>query len=627
MKSALLLFVLALPLAAQEEIISFDKWRVHEGDDPQWAKPDFDDSAWATSPAPRRHSTAQPFFAGTRWYRASGELPASLARQPLAIALSPLDEVFDVYINGTLTGTYGTWTPQPIGLFPRLLTFRIPSGLIKESRVHLAIRRWTGNSRTNFAAFAASGITQLPHAPEIGPARLLAANEELRAASNQNRYLFNLLAAIGSLLVGAISLGLYFAQKTSRQNLWLGLALGCEALAPLAGLAVSSSSLPLRTPLAVILVFLQLFAPALFVVFLASICPRLRRPLHLAAMLQAAVAVAVAFSYGTQWFSGPPLQQWTVWLPIAAAATTAIALLIERQEEYSSLLAFGVALPAAAQVWFSFIAVALGIPDASRYLYLGTLIVDPRSVARLILAITSVSVLYLRHRQDQKRQAILGQELAAARMVQESLLKGSDAKTPGLVVEIAYLPASEVGGDFYQELNDEDGSLLILVGDVSGKGMRAALLVGHISGALSNERSRRPAEVLAHLNDSLVGRVAGGFVTSCCARIDPSGAVTLANAGHLPPYCGGQEVEVECGLPLGVVRGVQYAETRMDLGRNVPFLLLSDGVVEAANSAGELFGFDRTREISGKPAAEIAEAAKAWGQNDDITVVTVRRVG
>ena len=97
----------------------------------------------------------------------------------------------------------------------------------------------------------------------------------------------------------------------------------------------------------------------------------------------------------------------------------------------------------------------------------------------------------------------------------------------------------------------------------------------------------------------------------------------VANAGHPAPYAGGCEVEVEAGLPLGVVGGVEYAESRLVLGGQ--FVLVSDGVVEAENPKRELFGFDRTREISDKPAQQIAEAARAWGQNDDITVVTVRR--
>ena len=162
----------------------------------------------------------------------------------------------------------------------------------------------------------------------------------------------------------------------------------------------------------------------------------------------------------------------------------------------------------------------------------------------------------------------------------------------------------------------------MLVGDVSGKGLKAAMLVSVAVGILRNEKSSSPATILAALNEGLIGRTGGGFVTCCCARFDADGTVTIANAGHPSPYCDGREVEVEAGLPLGIVPGVEYAES---VTQGKRFTFVSDGVVEAENAQRELFGFDRTRDISGKSAQEIADAAKAWGQTDDITVVTVRR--
>jgi serine phosphatase RsbU (regulator of sigma subunit) len=124
-----------------------------------------------------------------------------------------------------------------------------------------------------------------------------------------------------------------------------------------------------------------------------------------------------------------------------------------------------------------------------------------------------------------------------------------------------------------------------------------------------------PGAILAGLNDGLSGQVGGGFVTCCCARFGPAGSVTIANAGHPSPYCDGREVEVGAGLPLGIAPGVEYAESVV---RGERFTFVSDGVVEAENAQ---------REISIKSAREIAEAAKAWGQTDDITVVTVQRTG
>ena len=216
----------------------------------------------------------------------------------------------------------------------------------------------------------------------------------------------------------------------------------------------------------------------------------------------------------------------------------------------------------------------------------------------------------------------LGREMESAAEVQSLLLASSPVTGDAYQIEPVYLPASEVGGDFYQVLEREDGSRVVLVGDVSGKGLKAAMLVSATIGMLRKENSSSPGVILAGLNDGLAGHVGGGFVTCCCARFDPKGTVTIANAGHPAPYCDGQEVAVEAGLPLGVVPSVVYEELAVSGNQ---FTFVSDGVVEAENSQRELFGFDRTRDISGKSAQEIADAAKAWGQNDDITVVTVRR--
>jgi serine phosphatase RsbU (regulator of sigma subunit) len=142
-----------------------------------------------------------------------------------------------------------------------------------------------------------------------------------------------------------------------------------------------------------------------------------------------------------------------------------------------------------------------------------------------------------------------------------------------------------------------------------------------VVGVLRSTAERRPGRLLAVLNRALAGQTGGGFVTCCCARFEPDGRVTLANAGHLPPLADGRELELP-GLPLGVVPDVDYAEVLLEARE---FVFLSDGVIEAENAQRELFGFQRTREISAKSAAAIAATAKAWGQNDDITVVTVRR--
>jgi serine phosphatase RsbU (regulator of sigma subunit) len=133
-----------------------------------------------------------------------------------------------------------------------------------------------------------------------------------------------------------------------------------------------------------------------------------------------------------------------------------------------------------------------------------------------------------------------------------------------------------------------------------------------------------PADILAYLNRILHGQI-GGFVTCCAAVISNDGKLTLANAGHPSPYRNGEELTTIGGLPLGIVAEVSYEESSVQLAPGDRLTFVSDGVVEATNEKRELFGFARTQEISNQPATTIAEAAQNFGQEDDITVVSVVR--
>jgi phosphoserine phosphatase RsbU/P len=193
-----------------------------------------------------------------------------------------------------------------------------------------------------------------------------------------------------------------------------------------------------------------------------------------------------------------------------------------------------------------------------------------------------------------------------------------------------------VGGDFFQVVPVKDGSLLIVAGDVSGKGLQAAMNASTIVGAFRNELSHDPATILQHLNNVLIGAESGSqaarnkdkdavasFATCLCARIYRDGTMEIANAGHLSPYRDGREMELPPGLPLGVIPGMTYEQVSFKLEQGVRIIFLSDGVVEAQNSEGELFGFDRTQQVSNESARYIAQTAKRFGQNDDITVISV----
>jgi serine phosphatase RsbU (regulator of sigma subunit) len=200
---------------------------------------------------------------------------------------------------------------------------------------------------------------------------------------------------------------------------------------------------------------------------------------------------------------------------------------------------------------------------------------------------------------------------------------------PGFHIETSYLPAQEVGGDFYQVIAQQDGFALIVVGDVSGKGLKAAMTGALAIGALRTLAGENlsPGILLARLNRQMLSAQESGFITCLCVRISAQGAVTMANAGHLSPYRHGEEIELDSGLPLGLAADAGYEESTLQLATGDMLTLLSDGVVEAMDAHHQLFGFERTQAISTQSAEAIAAAAQAFGQEDDITVLTLRRIG
>lgn len=237
-------------------------------------------------------------------------------------------------------------------------------------------------------------------------------------------------------------------------------------------------------------------------------------------------------------------------------------------------------------------------------------------------------VLLFRHRRITLEHQRATTELEAAREIQQQLVPKSIPAFAGCRMEAAYLPAQEVGGDFYQILARPDGSLVIAVGDVSGKGLKAAMTGVLAIGALRTLafEDLGPAAILTRLNAELVRASHGGFVTCFCGVLDAAGNLRYANAGHVAPFCNGREIEVTGALPLGIVPDTAYEEGALALNPGDRLTLLSDGVVEAQSATGELFGFERTRAISAQTAQSIAEQAQHFGQIDDITVLTLNRL-
>ncbi len=228
---------------------------------------------------------------------------------------------------------------------------------------------------------------------------------------------------------------------------------------------------------------------------------------------------------------------------------------------------------------------------------------------------------------ERRRQENVQQELDAAREVQLLLVPEALPHIPGYSVDSVYRPAAEVGGDFFQVIPLRSGRTLLVIGDVSGKGLRAAMIVSMIVGTLRTVSgfTEEPAEILSELNRNICGRMGAGFATCLVARLDEPGKLTLANAGHLPPYINGIEIELEGSLPLGLIESASYEQTAMAMANGDVAVLLTDGICEAQNEHRVLFGFARIESMlrESASAGDLALAAQQHGQNDDLTVLRV----
>ena len=258
---------------------------------------------------------------------------------------------------------------------------------------------------------------------------------------------------------------------------------------------------------------------------------------------------------------------------------------------------------------------------------LGPVSLQINDVGDFLFVLAIVVVMFFRFTRVSREQTRVAAELDAARTIQRRLVPARLPEVAGYALEAAYFPADEVGGDFYQVLDQGNSAQMVVVGDVSGKGLKAAMTGTLAMGALRTLATEGlgPAAVLMRLNRQMAETGDGGFITCVCVRIALDGALTVANAGHLAPYRNGEELAVDAGLPLGIAPNEKYEEHvfRLELGDQLT--LLSDGVVEARDAQGGLFGFERTRAISAQTAGEIAAAALRYGQEDDVTVLTVVR--
>jgi serine phosphatase RsbU (regulator of sigma subunit)/ketosteroid isomerase-like protein len=248
--------------------------------------------------------------------------------------------------------------------------------------------------------------------------------------------------------------------------------------------------------------------------------------------------------------------------------------------------------------------------------------------------------------QEIRERERVEQELRVARTIQQASLPKEVPEMEGWQISPFYRPAREVGGDFYDFHLLSEGRLGVVVGDATGKGVPAALVMSTTCGMLQLAAqaldSSSPSEVLARVNETLLARIPlNMFVTCFYCILDPeSASLSYANAGHDLPYLrrvGGDAEELRArGMPLGLMPGMSYEQKEIVLGAGEAALFYSDGLVEAHDQRGEMFGFPRLRALVAEHGEDrsledflmeelYSFVGEGWEQEDDITLLTLRR--
>jgi phosphoserine phosphatase RsbU/P len=606
------------------------KWLVHGGDDPAYAQPDFDDSKWTPfDPS----TTLTDLFGKTRpevvWYRL--RIKVDPAQNDLALSVLNICRAFEIYVNGERLITVGSISPYRPYTYQARVRARIPQQFLASGSLVIALRVHLVPVEWNSGFYPGYYITNLTLGSEMA---LYNGDWLAIIGDNWLQWIVYLL----SLALGAVALVFFSAQRSQKEYLWI---------------AAMSALEMIEAPLMVIPTIVNI--PMHWMLWLAV--PRLFSPFVWGALYFSFVRKRVDWRWRTFFiFAGimnglgaltniifPSASQFQLItnLPFIVLLAGIIPVMLANRWRKGSreagillipailfsfyvyaLIAGGTMFqfPASRQAGINLIQALNGVPAGPIKINVGT-VCDTLSIIAMAI------IILRRSTRMSLRQAQLEAELEAAQQVQQVLVPEKTAVVPGFTVDAVYLPAQQVGGDFFQVLPAGNGGLLVVVGDVAGKGLPAAMLVSALVGSIRTvaDDTHAPDALLYRLNERLIGRTQGGFATALAAYISSSGAVTIANAGHLPPYLDGREVPLPGALPLGVASPIRYETLSFDLPPGSRLTFYSDGVIEAQNQKGELFGFDRAASLSTEPAPKVAQAAQAFGQQDDITVVTIVR--
>jgi hypothetical protein len=634
-------------------------WKFSPGDSPWqngspvWAQPGFDDASWAAMDIAPKSGSVDPAYGtpgfvpgwtargyrdlhGYAWYRLRVRIidPG----QPLWLKMpNDFDDSYQVYADGRFVGQFGKFASGQVTSYPaRSFSYALPAPR-PDGEMVLAVRFYMTNG-TLFQATDPGGMHQ---PPALGLAAAIRLLQQADDDANLHYYAGNCVLGLLSILVLPLVLWAWLQNRRERIYLWLFLTLTFALLRLIlvifgnlaAGLSLGWEAIILD----VILGPLQL---PMWVMFWWHWFGLQRKPWIPWAAWSVAATEALALLCLRASTAGVNLvpRAWlslcsavSVWC-LAALGVLLLIVLVEgfRRDRLEALLAAFPMLLIEFAGFNIFILNTFGIASQFSLFGLGISVTSIAWILMMLVIGALVMRRFLRVQAGEARsRQIVALDLEQAQQLQQRVLVPEVLHSPSFSVKTEYHPAQTVGGDFFQTLAKPDGSLLVVVGDVSGKGMSAAMLVAVLVGAIRTraDESFDPAVMLSMLNKRLIGRSGGHLATCLAAELRPDGTMHIVNAGHLPPYLNGQELDLEGSLPLGAANVIDLSSRVVTLQPGDRLTFLTDGVVEAMNSANELFGFDRVRSISNLAAAAIVQHAQTFGQNDDITVLTIEFMG
>ena len=600
-------------------------WVAAPGDNPAWEQPAFDDRGWRVL-QPLEPLSRQG-FAGAQsiWFRAHVRLRPD--GPPAALYVERLGFNYSVFANGQLIGQQGSTAPKAVMTDHTPQGFTIPPELVRKAGGKLVLALHVAGGRIGFLDLSP---VQPDTTLELVSPDSIAVKQSYRRAHDWSEG----FAIMGlNLLVGLCGLVIWWSLREQSEYL----ALTVWLFANVATILIEfRAHLHLASSLS-FLVWLQIAVQALSSIgeleFMRLI---LKRPRSASWILLEAAVVAInlsdplldlgilPLSFGLgETLIRPMLTEVFVLLLLFRAAwrgnrDAALLLLPMFLWSFTDLYRFFRILS-----WLAIHKMAPNITTAA-VLHIFSYSVTLSTIADALGLFSLIMIILRRTVRLSREKADLAAEVAAAEELQLLLMARASRPMPGFRVQTEYRPMQQVGGDFFLvQPCEEDNSLVVVVGDVSGKGLQAAMRVSMILGVLQRDVMGYPDRVLGKLNAALLDQGDLGFTTACCVRLEADGSFCFANAGHLNPYLDGEELGSEGALPLGMDALARYSVLRGRLLPGQRMVLLSDGVLEARSRKGELFGFERTRDLVGMEASAIADVAQRFGQEDDITVLSL----